>query len=81
VATVSTAGMRLYLDGDLVAVDTTVTSAERTASGYVRVAYDNLDGWTTPPTSRFFAGTLDEAVVYTTALTAAQVDAQYEARR
>lgn len=81
VATVSTAGMRLYLDGDLVAADTSVTSAERAASGYLRVAYDNLDGWTTPPTSRFFAGTLDEAVVYTTALSAAQVDAQFEARR
>ena len=79
-ATVSPAGMRLYLDGDLVAADLSVTSAESTGSGYLRVAYDNLDGWTTPPTSRYFAGTLDEAVVYTTALTAAQVDAQYDAR-
>ena len=80
VATLSSAGMRLYVDGELVDSDTTVTSAQSAASGYLRVAYDNLDNWPTTPTSRFFAGTLDEAAYFTSALTAAQVSAAYAAR-
>ena len=80
VATVSSTGMRLYLDGAPVATDTGVTSAEPAGSGYLRIGYDNLDGWPTVPTSRFFAGNLDEAALYLTALTPAQVAAQYGAR-
>ncbi|HEY0239479.1 MAG TPA: LamG-like jellyroll fold domain-containing protein [Friedmanniella sp.] len=79
VATLSTAGMRLYLDGDLDVSDPSVTTAESVSSGYLRVGYDNIDGWVSVPTSRFFAGTLDDAVALPTALTAAQVSALYEA--
>jgi hypothetical protein len=71
--------MRLYVDGALVDSDTTVTTAQSATSGYLRIAYDNLDNWPSTPTSRFFAGTLDEAVYYTTALSAAQVQAAYAA--
>ena len=78
VATLSTAGMRLYLDGNLVAADTTTTTGEPVTSGYLRFGYDNLDGWTNAPTSRYFAGTLDDAAFYLSALTAAQVSAQYQ---
>ena len=80
VATLSSAGMRLYVDGELVASDATVTTAQSRSSGYLRIAYDNLDGWPSTPTSRFFAGTLDEAAYYTSALSAAQVQASYAAR-
>lgn len=79
VATLSSAGMRLYVDGDLVAVDRSVTTAEAVTSGFLRFGYDNLDGWPNTPTSRHFAGTLDDATFYLTALSAAQVAAQYEA--
>jgi signal peptidase I len=78
VATLSSGGMKLYVDGDLVASDTSVTTGRSITSGYVRIAYDNLDGWNSAPTSRYFAGTLDDAAVYMTALSANQVDAQYE---
>ncbi len=56
-----------------------VTTGEGASSIYLRIAYDNLDGWTSVPTSRFFAGTLDDAAFYPTALTADQVEAQYDA--
>ena len=79
VATQSTAGLRLYVDGQLVGADTTTTTAEPGTSAYVRIAYDNLDNWTSTPTSRYFAGGLDDAAYFTTALTSAQVQALYEA--
>ena len=59
VATLSAAGMRLYVDGALVANRTDTTTAE-SYSGWWRVGFDNLDAWDTVPTSRYFAGTVDE---------------------
>lgn len=79
VATLSVAGMRLYLDGKLVAADASVTSGEGYSSSYLRIGYDNLNSWTSTPTSYYFAGTLDDAAFYPTALTATDVAAQYEA--
>jgi hypothetical protein len=79
VASVSAAGMRLYLDGALVAADAAVTSAEPAPAGYLRVGYDNLDGWPNAPRSRYFAGTLDEVAFYLRALSAAEVKAQFDA--
>jgi hypothetical protein len=82
VATLGTAtgvnGMRLYVDGALVASDTTVTTAQ-SITGYWRVGYDNLTGWTSAPTSSFFKGSVAFAQVYNTALTPAQILAQYNA--
>jgi hypothetical protein len=80
VATLSSAGMRLYLDGALVAADAAVTSAEPTSGSYLRVGYDNLDNWPSAPTNRFYAGDLDEVALYLTALSPTQVAAQYAAR-
>jgi len=77
VATLSSAGMRLYLDGALIASDTSTTAGEGVTNGYLRIAYDNIDNWTSTPSSRFFAGTLDDAALFPTALTAAQVSALY----
>ncbi|MCW2758984.1 MAG: signal peptidase [Nocardioidaceae bacterium] len=72
-------GMRLYVDGVLVASRPAVTSAQSYA-GYWRVGYDNLSGtWPTQPTSSYFAGKVAFAQVYTTALTAAQILSQYGA--
>jgi signal peptidase I len=79
VATLSPAGMRLFVDDELVASDTSVTTAEPVSSGYLRVGYDSIDGWVDVPTSRYFAGTLDDAAAIPAAVTAAQVAALYEA--
>ncbi len=76
-ASLSSAGMRLYVDGALVASDATTTTAEPGSTAYLRVAYDNLDNWDATPTSRYFAGTLDDAAYFPSALTAAQVRTLY----
>ena len=77
-ATLSAAGMALYLDGSLVGTNTTATTGQA-YTGYWRIGYDNLGGWTSLPTSRFFAGSIDSPTVYLTALSAAQVSASYAA--
>lgn len=78
-ASLSGAGMQLYLDGQLVASDSTVTSAQN-YTGYWRIGYSNFAGWgATAPTSDYVAATLDDAAVYTTALTATQIAAHYTA--
>jgi signal peptidase I len=71
-------GMRLYLDGQLVASNAAVTSAQ-SYNGYLRVGYDNLTGWTSAPTSFFFAGSVDEVSAYSAVLTATQIGYHYGA--
>jgi signal peptidase I len=80
VATLSGAGMKLYVDGSAVASDTTVVQGE-SDTGYWRIGYDNLSGWPSAPTSDYFKGTIDDAAVYSAALTATQVTAHHTAGR
>ena len=82
-ATLGAAGMHLYIDGVQVATNAQ-TSGEAT-TGWWRVGCGNLSGWSdgwtgpnTPPASTtasnyVFRGSLDEAAVFTTQLTAAQI--------
>lgn len=72
VATLSPAGMRLYVDGALVASRTDVVGAAPT-DGYWRIGGDTLTGWSNEPRSHWYAGALDEVAVYPRALTAAEV--------
>jgi Concanavalin A-like lectin/glucanases superfamily len=71
-------GMRLYLDGNLVASNAEVTSAHA-YNGYVRIGYDTLWGWPSAPTSNYFAGSIDEVAAYSTVLSAADVASHYSA--
>lgn len=71
-------GMRLYLDGQLVASNGSVTSA-KSYSGYLRIGYDDLTGWTSAPRSNFLAGTIDEVSAYSTVLSATQISYHYSA--
>jgi len=71
VATLSSVGMALYVDGALAGSNPN-TRAEK-YNGFWRVGGDNLSHWPNQPTSNYFKGTVDEAAVYTTALTATQV--------
>lgn len=82
VASLSTAGMALYLDGALVAADPTVSTAEGGTgnTGYWRVGYDNVTGWGTyTPATNYFTGSLAWASVFTTALTPSQIKNLYTA--
>jgi PKD repeat protein len=70
-----TDGMKLYIDGALVAGNAAATAAQNYL-GYWRVGSDNV--WS-GATSQTLNGALDEAVVFTQPLSANQVAAQYTA--
>ena len=73
-------GLRLYVDGAQVASLATATAAE-VYTGYWRVGFDTIGAnWPGAPTSEHFAGSVGHLSVYTTALTAADIAAQYAAR-
>ncbi|MEV1286090.1 LamG-like jellyroll fold domain-containing protein [Micromonospora sp. NPDC049679] len=75
VATQGPGGMTLYVDGAAVGTDATTTPDA--ATGFWRLGGGNLTGWQNAPTSSAVAGTIDEAAVYPTALTAAQVASHF----
>jgi len=80
VTTSTTSGSNLYVDGALQATDATMTTCQSYgANGYWRVGYDNLSGWTNPPTDYYFTGTLDDIVIYKSSLTASQIFSLYGA--
>jgi Concanavalin A-like lectin/glucanases superfamily len=87
VATLSSSGMSLYVDGSR--VGTKPATAAQSFSGYWRVGGDNLNGWSldplpnsqhlTQPNSFYFRGTIGDVAVYPSALSAARVAAHYAA--
>jgi hypothetical protein len=77
-ATLSGAGMILYIDGAQVANNAAITSSQD-FTGYWRVGYDNVQWWPSAPTSNYFNGTLDDALVYHSALTPTEVAKLYNA--
>jgi large repetitive protein len=79
VATQTSAGTVLYVDGSSVA--TSVGTTATAYSGYWRVGGDTLAGISGAPTSKYLAGSIDEIAAYPVALTAAQVAAHNAAGR
>jgi large repetitive protein len=75
VATQGTDGMVLYVDGAVAGTNPVTT--HQPYSGYWRVGGDNLNGWPNQPSSAYFQGTVDEAAVYSSQLSAARVGAHY----
>lgn len=77
-ASMSSAGMRLSIDGKVVGARSDTTTGQP-YNGYWRVGGDNVGGWPGQPSSNYFAGTIDDVAIYPTALTAQQVAAHYQA--
>jgi len=71
-------GARLYVDGALVASNSSYTAAEPD-TGYFRAGYDNLSGWPGAPTSNYFAGSIAHLGIFSTALSATEVADQFAA--
>lgn len=69
-------GMKLYVDGSVVATNPNVTTGEG-FSGFWRIGGDNLNSWPDQPASNWFAGGIDEVAVYPQALSAAQIATHY----
>ena len=78
VGTLSSAGMNLYVDGNLVATNPAVTKAQ-VYQGYWRIAGDRTQSWPSAPTREALNGSLDEVAVYPTALSLSQIQAHFEA--
>jgi hypothetical protein len=78
--TLSSQGLSLYVDGELVTTDATVTTAEND-TGYWKVGYDTLGGSWPNVSTAYFTGSLRYAAVYTSALAAAQIRAHFAAGR
>ena len=76
-ATLGPGGTNLYIDGQPVAANATTTAAAYT--GYWRLGYDDLAGWPSAPTSSYFAGSLDEAKIYSRELGAVELSDEYNA--
>jgi PKD repeat protein len=66
--------MKLYVDGNVVASNPAVTKAQ-VYRGYWRLGGDNTDSWPNAPTTEAINASIDEAAVYPTALSLAQVRA------
>jgi len=59
----TTKGMRLYVDGNLVASNSSIVSAQ-IYNGYWRVGFDKLSGWASVPSSNYFKGFIDDVRIY-----------------
>jgi hypothetical protein len=75
-----TNGMRLYLDGTLVASNTAFKAPEN-YTGYFRIGYDTISGWPGAPSREYFTGSMRYAAVYSTELSATQVANHHAAGR
>ncbi|QEE62511.1 PKD domain-containing protein [Salinibacterium sp. dk2585] len=71
-------GMRLHIDGMLVATRDDVTSGQE-FNGVWRVGGDNLGGWPSDPSSDYLNGDIDEVAVYPAVLTRQQVVSHFVA--
>jgi hypothetical protein len=78
-ASLGSAGMKLYVDGALVASNPAVTTGAA-YFGYSRLAGVSLSGWPNRPTSDYLIGTIDEVSVYLSQLSDSQVGVHYYAR-
>jgi hypothetical protein len=78
VATQGSNGMRLYVNGQLVAQNS--ITGNQNFTGYWRTGADNLANWPNRPSTDGFQGRLDETAIYHHALPAARVTAHYNAR-
>ncbi|MFT4009802.1 MAG: PKD domain-containing protein [Nocardioidaceae bacterium] len=75
VATQGKTGMRLYVDGTLVASNDNVVNTNY--DGYWRVGGDSLSGLTSQPSSNYFKGSIDEVAVYPAVLSASTVQSHF----
>lgn len=78
VASMSSDGMKLYIDGKRVAQRADTTTGQG-YSGYWKVGGDNIGGWPNQPASSRLNGTIDDVAVYDDALSLREVQTHYRA--
>jgi PKD repeat protein len=77
VSTATPNGLRLSIDGALVAEATDLPARTSSLSGYWRVGTASLVGWANRPLSDTLAARVDNVAVYPRALTTAQIEAHF----
>ncbi len=75
VATLSSTGQRLYLDGAL--AGSLPNTAAQPYTGWWHVGCNRLNGWPSEPSSHYLGAAIDEVSIYTTALSATAVASRY----
>ncbi len=75
-ATLGADGMKLYVDGAVVASRADATRAIE-YPGFWRIGGDSLSGWANRPASDWFSGSIDEVAIYQRVLDPATVSRQY----
>ena len=75
-ASLGAAGMKLYIDGALVASSATTTAGNYT--GYWRWGGGDLTNMPNRPTDDYLTGSVDEVAIYTTQLTDTQIKLHYQ---
>jgi hypothetical protein len=76
VATVGSAGLNLYIDGGLVATNSSGTSGG-SQGGYWLIGQGDQASWSDPPTSEYWTGELAHAAYFASALSAGQISTLY----
>ncbi len=77
-AALSSSGMALYLDGQLIGRDASVTTGDH-YDGFWRIGGDTLSTWPAAGSSGYLAGAIDEVATYPRALTSADVASRFRA--
>jgi hypothetical protein len=71
-------GASLYVDGQLVA-NNPAYEFGYVYNGYWRIAENNLTSWPSAPSSAYFAGAMDELMIFNRALSSLEIQAIYQA--
>ncbi|MDB5258249.1 MAG: hypothetical protein JWM14_2944, partial [Chitinophagaceae bacterium] len=71
----STNGIKLYMDGVLVASNASALGGQN-FTGYWKLAWESV-GWNPPSTNLFFTGALDDFLIYSKELTSTEVTSIY----
>jgi hypothetical protein len=77
VATVSSAGLSLYIDGSLVTTDSSGTSGGG-GGGYWLIGYSDENSWPDVPTDPYWTGDIAHVAYFPAALSSTQITALYD---
>lgn len=78
VATLSSAGLYLYVDNNAPIFNAAYTVAETQTNAYWIIGGANLGGWPGTISSNYFTGTIDDVSIYSTALSAATIATSHD---